>query len=631
MSEVSPMNRAAQPSAFSKLYYFMRPDRGRMVVSLVLACIGEAVGMVPYVVIALLAAGLVEGTLTLEYAAALAIAAAVAHAARFVLTWRSSMMSHRVAFKALQTMRDQMAEKMERVPMGTIIDTPTGTFKNRFVDNVNQLEDSIAHFMPELPSNIFGPLLAMIIVFALDWRMGLAGIATIPLGVLFYAGMMRDYKPKMNRYITSEQKMNSSLVEYVNGIQVIKAFGRTASSYGAFSTAVADYHDSTLAWFKQSWVWMAAIKSVVPCTLLVGLPLGVWLMSTGELSLPVFLTCIVIPLGFIGPLLKFAQAGGQISRMDVCLNVIWDFLGTPELVRPTERVQLEGESFEFDAVSFSYHEGTEVLAQVSFETHPGQITAIVGPSGSGKSTIAKLMAGFWDATGGSIRFGGRDVRDIPYRQLMEHVSYVAQDTFLFDRTLADNIRMGRPSASDAEVEQAARAAGCHEFISELPLGYATPAGEAGDRLSGGEKQRITIARAILKAAPVVILDEATAYADPENEALVERAISKLVAGKTLVTIAHRLSTIKGADQILVVDSGRIVGRGTHDELLKGCALYARMWEEHSRTLAPEDGGVPETEKPAVCVQPDAFDADEAVEVAESAAVSSRTTVSQEEM
>lgn len=588
MKEVSSPDHAARPSALAKLYYFMRPDRARMCVSLVLACVGEAVGMVPYVVIALLATGLIEGTLTLEYAALLALVAAFAHAARFVLTWRSSMMSHRIAFKALRTMRDKMAEKMERVPMGVIVDTPTGKFKNRFVDNVNQLEDAIAHFMPELPSNIFGPLLAMVIVFVLDWRMGLAGLATLPLGILFYGGMMRDYKTKMDRYITSEAKMNSSLVEYVNGIQVIKAFGRTASSYGAFSHAVADYHDSTLSWFKQSWVWMAAIKSVVPCTLLVSLPLGVWLMSVGALTLPVFLTCIVIPLGFIGPLLKFAQAGGQIARMDVCLNVIWDFLGTPELVRPETRVGLVGGSFEFKNVSFSYHEGTEVLHDVSFSTHPGQITAIVGPSGSGKSTIAKLMAGFWDATEGSIVFGSQDVRGIPYRQLMEHISYVAQDTFLFDRTLADNIRMGNLNATDEEVEAAARAAGCHAFIEELEKGYATLAGEAGDRLSGGEKQRITLARAILKNAPIVILDEATAYADPENEALVERAISKLVAGKTLVTIAHRLSTIKGADQILVMDKGAVVGAGTHDELLSDCPLYARMWAEHSRTLAPSE-------------------------------------------
>lgn len=586
MDTVAPGNRDARPSAFAKLFYFMRPDKGKMILSLALACIGEALGMVPYIVVGLLAAGLVESTLTLSMAAWLCVAAAFGQVAKFFFTWRSSMMSHGIAFKALRTMREMMAEKMARVPMGTIVDTPTGTFKNRFIDNVNQLEDAIAHFMPELPSNVFAPVLAMAVVFAVDWRMGLAGIATIPLGILFYLGMMRGYKEKMARYIASEQAMNATLVEYVNGIQVIKAFGRSASSYGSFSQAVAEYHDSTLAWFRQSWVWMALVKAVVPCTLLVSLPLGVWLLSTGQLGLPAFMVCISIPLGFIGGVLKFAQAASQISRMDACLNVIWDFLGLPELTRPHERVELSGDSFSFENVSFSYHEGAEVLRDVSFQTKPGSITAIVGPSGSGKSTVAKLMAGFWDAGGGEIRYGGHDVRDIPFGQLMEHVAYVAQDTFLFDRTIADNIRMGRPDATDAEVEEAARAAGAYEFIERLPQGFDTPAGEAGARLSGGERQRITIARAMLKDADVVILDEATAYADPENEALVERAISELVAGKTLVTIAHRLSTITGADQIIVMDAGRIIARGRHGDLLASCPLYARMWADH-RNAAPD--------------------------------------------
>ena len=569
MDTVAPGNRDARPSAFAKLFYFMRPDKGKMILSLALACIGEALGMVPYIVVGLLAAGLVESTLTLSMAAWLCVAAAFGQVAKFFFTWRSSMMSHGIAFKALRTMREMMAEKMARVPMGTIVDTPTGTFKNRFIDNVNQLEDAIAHFMPELPSNVFAPVLAMAIVFAIDWRMGLAGIATIPLGILFYLGMMRGYKEKMARYIASEQAMNATLVEYVNGIQVIKAFGRSASSYGSFSRAVAEYHDSTLAWFRQSWVWMALVKAVVPCTLLVSLPLGVWLLSTGQLGLPSFMVCISIPLGFVGGVLKFAQAASQISRMDACLNVIWDFLGLPELTRPQERVELFGDSFSFENVSFSYHEGEEVLHDVSFQTKPGSITAIVGPSGSGKSTVAKLMAGFWDASGGAIRYGGHDVRDIPFGQLMEHVAYVAQDTFLFDRTIADNIRMGRQDATDAEVEEAARAAGAYEFIERLPQGFDTPAGEAGARLSGGERQRITIARAMLKDADVVILDEATAYADPENEALVERAISELVAGKTLVTIAHRLSTITGADQIIVMDAGRIIAQGRHGRTATG--------------------------------------------------------------
>ena len=584
MANVSPRDRSAHPSAFAKLWYFMRADRGRMVLSLVLACLGETAGMVPYVVVALLAAGLVEGTLTLEHAAALSIAAAAGQVVKFVCTWRSSMMSHGIAFRALRTMREQMAEKMVRVPMGVIVDTPTGTFKNRFVDNVNQLEDAIAHFMPELPSNVFAPVLAMVIVFAVDWRMGLAGMVTLPLGVLFYMGMMRGYREKMARYIASEQNMNATLVEYVNGIQVIKAFGRGASSYGAFSRSVAAYHDSTLAWFRQSWLWMAAVRSVVPCTLLFSLPLGVVLMATGSLTLPAFMVAVTIPLGFIGGILKFAQAASRISQMDACLKVVWDALGEPELERPEERVVLAGETFRFEDVHFSYHEGAEVLRGIDFEARPGQVTAIVGPSGSGKSTVAKLMAGFWDVTAGRVTFGGVDVREVPFAQLMEHISYVAQDTFLFDGTIAENIRMGRAGATDEEVREAARLAGADAFIRALPQGYDTPAGEAGMRLSGGERQRITIARAMLKDAPVVILDEATAYADPENEALVERAISRLVAGKTLVTIAHRLSTVRDADQILVMDAGRIVARGTHEELLEGCALYRRMWEDHVGAL-----------------------------------------------
>lgn len=579
------------PSAFAKLLSFMEDDRPRMALSLAMACAGEALGIVPYLAIAFLAAGLIEGTLTLSAAALAAGAAALAQVAKFLLTWRSSIMSHRIAFRALRTMRERMAEKMARVPMGEIVDTPIGVVKNRFVDNVNVLEDAIAHFMPELPSNVFGPLLGFFVVFAIDWRMGLAGLATTPLGLLFYAGMMRDYRAKMDRYVTSEQHLNASLVEYVNGIQVIKAFGRTASSYATFSDAVADYHDSTIEWYRQSWLWMAGIRSIVPCTLLAQLPLGVLLMAQGTLGLPAFLTCIVIPLSCIGPVLKFAQAAGQIAVMDACLDVVWDFLSAPELERPAERAVLAGRAFELEGVSFAYRDGDEVLHDVSLVAEPGQVTAIVGPSGSGKSTIARLMAGFWDATDGSVCFEGCDVREMPPCQLAEQIAYVSQDTFLLDASIADNIRLGRPGAGDEDVRRAAKAARCHEFINALPQGYDTPAGEAGGRLSGGERQRIAIARAILKGAPVVILDEATAYADPENEAYVEQALSELVAGKTLIVIAHRLSTVRNAGKIVVVEGGCVVGQGTHDALLAGCPTYARMWESHLRTLELDAAGM----------------------------------------
>lgn len=390
----------------------------------------------------------------------------------------------------------------------------------------------------------------------------------------------------------SANDMNSSLVEYVNGIQVIKAFNRSASSYGKYSESVNYFHDSTMEWWSQCWFWNAAARAVLPSTLLGTLPVGAWLYMEGTLSLPVFLISLVVPLGFVAPLMKVSEAMEQVSMIKGNFEQVTAFLKTPELVRPSEPVSLGERTYQFEDVHFGYKE-TEVLHGISFQTRPGTMTAIVGPSGSGKSTIAKLMAGFWDVTSGSVRFGGQDIRQIPFEQLMGEISYVAQDNYLFDKSIRENIRMGNPAATDEEVEAAAKAANCHDFIMQLEQGYDTLAGDAGDRLSGGERQRITIARAMLKPASVVILDEATAYADPENEALIQQAISKLVAGKTLIVVAHRLNTIRNADQILVVANGNIAGRGTQEELLRECLIYQKMWQDYAGTIEEADmkGGV----------------------------------------
>lgn len=271
------------------------------------------------------------------------------------------------------------------------------------------------------------------------------------------------------------------------------------------------------------------------------------------------------------------------------LEQVTAFLKTPELQRPVDPVTLTEPTFEFSHVCFGYNK-SEVLHDISFKTSPKSMTAIVGPSGSGKSTIAKLMAGFWDATSGTVLFGSQDIRNIPFEQLMGEISYVAQDNFLFDKTIRDNIRMGNPTATDEQIETVAKAANCHDFIMQLEKGYDTMAGDAGDRLSGGERQRITIARAMLKKASVVILDEATAYADPENEALIQEAISKLISGKTLIVVAHRLNTIRNADQILVVADGKIAGCGTQNELLENCPLYKKMWENYSDAVTSKTKG-----------------------------------------
>ena len=576
-----------EPGAIRQLFAFVGERNSKMRISILLAVLGEMFGIVPFLMVALLADELYRGTTTIQRVLFFSGIAAICQLIKMLLTWRSSLMSHKISFTILKNIREAITDRMAKVPMGVMLETPTGTFKNLIVDNVAKLEDSMAHFMPELPSNIAAPLCSILLIFILDWRMGLASLITIPLGILFFAAMMRGYGPRMENYMRSANDMNSSLVEYVSGIQVIKAFNRSASSYGKYSKSV-----NTMEWWSQCWFWNAAARAVLPSTLLGTLPVGAWLYMEGTLSLPVFLISLVVPLGFVAPLMKVSEAMEQVSMIKGNLEQVTAFLKTPELVRPSEPVSLGERTYQFEDVHFGYKE-TEILHGISFQTKPGTMTAIVGPSGSGKSTIAKLMAGFWDVTSGSVRFGGQDIRQIPFEQLMGEISYVAQDNFLFDKSIRENIRMGNPSATNAEVEAVAKAANCHDFIMQLEQGYDTLAGDAGDRLSGGERQRITIARAMLKPSSVVILDEATAYADPENEALIQQAISKLVAGKTLIVVAHRLNTIRNADQILVVANGNIAGRGTQEELLRECPIYQKMWQDYAGTIEESDlkGGV----------------------------------------
>lgn len=581
-----------EPGAIRQLFAFVGERNSKMRISILLAVLGEMFGIVPFLMVALLADELYRGTTTIQRVLFFSGIAAICQLIKMLLTWRSSLMSHKISFTILKNIREAITDRMAKVPMGVMLETPTGTFKNLIVDNVAKLEDSMAHFMPELPSNIAAPLCSILLIFILDWRMGLASLITIPLGILFFAAMMRGYGPRMENYMRSANDMNSSLVEYVSGIQVIKAFNRSASSYGKYSKSVNYFHDSTMEWWSQCWFWNAAARAVLPSTLLGTLPVGAWLYMEGTLSLPVFLISLVVPLGFVAPLMKVSEAMEQVSMIKGNLEQVTAFLKTPELVRPSEPVSLGERTYQFEDVHFGYKE-TEVLHGISFQTRPGTMTAIVGPSGSGKSTIAKLMAGFWDVTSGSVRFGGQDIRQIPFEQLMGEISYVAQDNFLFDKSIRENIHMGNPAATDEEVEDAAKAANCHDFIMQLEQGYDTLAGDAGDRLSGGERQRITIARAMLKPSSVVILDEATAYADPENEALIQQAISKLVSGKTLIVVAHRLNTIRNADQILVVANGNIAGRGTQEELLRECPIYQKMWQDYAGTIEEADlkGGV----------------------------------------
>ena len=564
------------------LFSFSGEARGKMTGSVILAFIGEMFGMAPYFVVTLLAKELYEGTATVERAAVMAVTAAVCMCLRAWLTGLSSMRSHTVSFTILKNIRCALADKMAKVPMGVMLETPSGTFKTLMVDNVGRLEDIIAHMVPELPSNLAGPVFSIILVFVLDWRMGLALLVTIPVALIPMSFGLRTYNKNYAAYMEANAHVNSVIVEYVEGIQVVKAFSQGERSYQKFAQAVASFRDFTMGWFRCTWASMNLCLSILPTTLLGTLPAGVALYQAGILDPAQVTLCLMLALGIVSPLMSATAFINSMKSMQFAVKDTRELLNLPQLTQAEQNVHLEGSSIQMRDVSFSYGgtEGKEVLRHLNLTIPQGKFTALVGPSGGGKSTIARLTARFWDVTGGSITLGGQDIRKLPLKQLSQSISFVTQDNFLFDCPLKENIRLGRPGASDEEVLAAAQAAQCEEFIGRLEHGWDTTAGDAGKQLSGGERQRIAIARAILKDAPIVILDEATAFTDPENEDKIQRSIMALSRGKTLLVIAHRLSTIQNADQIVVLEKGSVADCGTQEELLGRCPLYQTLWAAH---------------------------------------------------
>ena len=582
------MEKKKKNNAFRWILHFAGQCRGRLTASVLLAILGSACGVVPYLAVTQIIIRILGKNYDLVPIGLLALLALLGYLGGTWLNTASTMLSHRSAFMILKNIRTELTAKLSRVPMGTILDTPSGNFKTLLVDTVEKLELPLAHMIPELTANILIPVLMLLYLFVLDWRIALISLITIPIGLFCYMGMMKDYEKRYCRVLTAGKNMDAAIVEYVGGIEVIKAFNQSSSSYGKYADAVKENEAAKATWFKQTNGFYVAGISIMPSCLLGVLPLGAWLFQSGSLTAPVFIACIILALGLVKPLIQALQYTDSLAMVDSTVQEIAGMLEEKEIKRPLEPVPLENSNISFREVSFSYGD-TEVLHQISFDAAPCGMTAIVGPSGSGKSTVARLIASFWEADSGEEQIGGVDVRRLPLKQVMDLVSYVSQDNFLFHLSVKENIRIGRPGASDEEVIVAAKQASCHDFITALPQGYDTLAGEGGSSLSGGERQRIAIARAILKNSPVVILDEATAFTDPENEAVIQASINELVQGKTLIVIAHRLSTITAADKILVMDNGRIEAEGTHDALLRDCLLYRELWEAHISAKDTKEG------------------------------------------
>ena len=564
------------------LLSFAAPCRGKMAASVVLAILSVAGGFAPYLGVYQIIRLFLERQADWEgilFWCGVCLAGYAVKVAGYAL---STMLAHVSAYTILEGLRLQAADRLMGAPLGEVDSRPIGAMKSTIVDRIEDIEPPLAHMIPELSSNILLPLVVVIAMFAIDWRMGLALLVTIPVALIPMAFGLRTYNKNYAAYMAANAHVNSVIVEYVEGIQVVKAFSQGERSYQKFAQAVSSFKAFTMDWYRCTWASMNLCLAILPTTLLGTLPMGIYLYQTGVLDPAQVTLCLMMALGIVTPLMSATAFINSMKSMQFAVKDTRELLDLPQLSQVERDMPLDGCSIQLKDVSFSYggSDGKEVLHHLDLTIPQGKFTALVGPSGGGKSTIARLAARFWDVTGGSITLGGRDIRELPLKQLSREISFVTQDNFLFDCSLKENIRLGRPGASDEEVFAAARAAQCEEFIGRLEHGWDTAAGDAGKQLSGGERQRIAIARAILKDAPIVILDEATAFTDPENEDKIQRSIMALSKGKTLLVIAHRLSTIQNANQIVVLEKGQIVDRGTQRELLSRCPLYQALWAAH---------------------------------------------------
>ncbi len=576
-----------QQNPVKRLWQLAEKQHGKLIASVILSVLGVLGGILPYVAAARVIGGILGGEREMKFYLSWCVFGFIGFAIKAVLYASGLAVSHKAAFSILADIRNAMFDKLPKMPLGTIIDTSSGKLKQIIVDEVESMERPIAHMIPELTANILGAVAVWIYLMTIDWRMGLITLISVPVGMIFMSFIMVSYGKHYEGAIKNVQDMNSTIVEYVHGIEVIKAYNQGKSSYAKFKERVMATAEYYYDWMKSCELSISLTYSIAPCTLITVLPLGWMMYSHGTLSLDVFMTSIMLSMCIVGPIMAAISFTDTSAKVAATVATVDEILKGEEQEHATVPVKLKDHDIELKDVSYAYHEGTEILHDINLKIKEKTMTALVGPSGSGKSTIAKLIGGFWDVADGKITMGGTDLKDIPLEQLYDQIAFVSQDTYLFDDTVMNNIRMGRMSATDEEVKAAAEASGCLPLIENLADGFNTMVGQGGAHLSGGERQRLAIARAMIKDSPIVILDEATAYIDPENEAVIQEALAKLIKDKTVIVIAHRLSTITGADKIVLVNNGTIETEGTHEELLEKNDMYRSMWNAH---IGTENGG-----------------------------------------
>ena len=568
-------------SPFSWIFEFAEEKKIFYIFSIIFSLIGAVCQVLPFYFVANIIRKLLSGEMNFDSYKGELIALVIVWLVRVLCHAFSTTLSHKATFAVLGNIRKKELLKMERMSLGDIQSRGTGELKNILVERIDSIEPSLAHVIPECSGDIFVVVCTLIYLFIIDWRMALASLITFPIGLICFMLMMVGYEKNYERALRATKNLNDTAVEYISGIEVIKVFGKAKSSYEKFVDAAKEGAAAYVEWMRQSNIYFVTAMNVMPATLIAVLPIGGILVKNGSLDVFDFILVVIMAFGLITPIIQMMSYNDDVAKMGTIIDEVVSIIDAKEMPRPCKNEEEPlNNTIEFKDIHFGYTKDVEVLHGVSGEFKEGTFNALVGPSGGGKSTIAKLIASFWDIDNGLITLGGADIRKLSLNEYYKRIAYVSQDNFLFDTTVRENIRMGNLAATDEEVEKAAIDCGCYDFIMNLEKGFDTVVGSGGNHLSGGEKQRISIARAMLKNAPIVILDEATAYTDPENEAIIQESVSRLVKGKTLIVIAHRFSTIKDADQIIVVNKGKIDARGKHNELLEKSKLYKNLWEAH---------------------------------------------------
>lgn len=564
----------------SRLWELAEKEHSSFIVAIVLAVIAVLGGIVPYFAVSKVIIELLNGGLDKKYYIYWAMIALLGYIIKAVFYAIALSISHKSTFSVLKEVREKILAKLPRMPLGTIIDTSSGEMKQIIVDQVENMERPLAHLLPEMTANILGPIFILVYLFILDWRMALLSLVSIPVGMLFMGTIMKDYSKQYEGSVQTNASMNAAIVEYIGGIEVIKTFNQSNKSYAKFSDKVIANAAYYYNWMKSCQLPVSLSNVIAPTTFITVLPIGWILYRNGSLGVETFITTIILSVGIAGPLLLAIGFVDSLAIVGTTVSKIDKILKGEEQIHKNEEVILKDFNINLENVRFGYDNDKEIIHGIDMKIKENTLNAFVGPSGSGKSTLVKLIAGYWDIASGSIKIGGYDLKEIPLKQLYDLVSFVSQDNYLFDESIKENIRMGNLKATDEEITQVAKLSGCHDFIMKLEHGYDTVVGSGGSHISGGERQRIAIARAMLKDAPIIVLDEATAYIDPENEAIIQKAVTKLIENKTVIIIAHRLSTIVDADKIFLINDGLLMDSGTHSELLKKSSLYDSMWQAH---------------------------------------------------